>query len=150
MIKYLLFIPFLFSALYSGELDWVKEQVRAIKPPRSGLTKSDVLQIKNPFLFVVQDDKKKKGKEKTKKKVLVKHSQKQVVKKKPKDSFKLEAVINKSALINGKWYKQGSKIGAFKLAKVEMSSITLKGRTKKVVLSITTKNKNLNFTSRNK
>ncbi len=149
MIKrYLSILALLFSVTFANELDWVKEQIKAIKPPRSGLSESKVLQIKNPFLFVVEEDISKD--KKTKKKTSIKKKVKKLISQKPKDSFKLVAIMNKSALINGKWYKEGSKIGIFKLKKVNVSSVVLSRQKKKVVLKIATKNKKLNFISRKK
>lgn len=131
----------------ANELDWVEEQVKAIKPPRVGISLNDISKLKDPFIFIKKEVKKDKTK-----KTIIKNGKKQTIvvnqnqkPKKKKGYLVLEATMNKSALINGKWYKQGSKVGIFKLKKVNLTSVVLvKGR-KKVILSTRIKNKKLKF-----
>jgi len=148
MKKYILLILLSIFVANANELDWVEEQVKAIKPPRVGISANEVAKLKDPFIFVKKEVKKEKKKEAVTKDGKKQTASKGVITKKTnkkKGYLVLEATMNKSALINGKWYKQGSKVGIFKLKKVRLTSVILvKGR-KKVVLSTIIKNKKLKF-----
>jgi len=64
---------------------------------------------------------------------------------KKKFVFALNAVINKSALISGKWYKKGEMVHGYKLSAVKPTSVILTKNTKKLILSTRSVSKNLNF-----
>lgn len=156
---YLLSIAILMSLnLTANELDWVDEQVEAIKPARIGLDFSEISNIKDPFIFVdangaYKEKKYKKRATKVKKYSNVSSSSSKKSKPKSKQKSKniyrgsltLEGIINNSALISGKWYRVNDKVKNFTLAKVSDTSIVLKRNGKKVVLSTNSKNKNLKF-----
>jgi hypothetical protein len=123
-----------------SELSWVDEQVKAIKPPRSGARNSYLGSVKNPFVFLIKRDTKTKGKNAKK----VVSSAKTTTTPTPKVQEKkkllsLEAIMNKSALIDGRWYKEGQSIYGYKLEKVNGKNVLLKSNEKSVVL--TTKSK---------
>ena len=60
-------------------------------------------------------------------------------------SFFLDAIINKSALINGKWYKLNAKVGKYTLSSVDKMSVILSYKGRQLLLSTATHNKKLKF-----
>ena len=56
------------------------------------------------------------------------------VRTKKSDDFNLVAIINKKAFINGKWYKEGERIGKFKIKLIKKDSVVLFGNRKKLLL----------------
>ncbi len=57
-------------------------------------------------------------------------------KKKAKIHFTLKAILNKEALINGKWRKEGEKIEGFKIVKIKKREIILIKNRKKIILNL--------------
>ena len=150
LMKNFIIVTMLFFTinLSSNELSWVDEQIEAIKPERSGLKSSSISSMKDPFIFL---KKYKKSLKITKKSVPTSlnkisatstESVKVIQKKK---NLSLSAVINKSALINSQWYKKGDTVNGYKLSEVNKKSIVLTKKSKKLVLSTQSINKNLNF-----
>jgi hypothetical protein len=140
-------ITLLLSATYlfanNHELAWVDEQIEAIKPPRIGLSIKEINQLKDPFILLVE---KKEDKKKQVKKAQ-KHSKYNYKKKIHRRSyhFRLEAIMNKSALINGKWYKEGQNIYGYKISQVDRNIVILTKGRKKIKLSTISHKKNLKF-----
>ncbi len=87
------------------EYDKIFEQ---ISQTRVGIDSKEINKIKNPFVVIYKKQLDKNG---TKKRKIV---------------YKLEAIFDKKAMINGKWYKKYSKIGAYKLVKVRQNSVLLR------------------------
>ena len=141
---------FIITHAIANELEWVDEQIQAIKPPRNGISKSQIDMIKDPFIFLKKEIKEKPG---TKAVVTNKsYSSKKYVSKsttnkvsKQSTSFSLDAIINKSALINGKWYKLHSKIGKYTLSSVDGTSIILSYKDQELLLTTRSKTKKLKF-----
>ena len=142
MKAFLLFLYILtFFSLNANELHWVDEQIKAIKPSRIGLQPKNLLKISDPFIFT-------KSKSITKKKSI--KSQKLYRTKSYKKRYSLKRLhlsmtMNKSAKINGKWYKIGDTVHGYKVVKVDLSKITLSYHKKNYLLSTYSKHKNLNF-----
>jgi hypothetical protein len=137
---------FLTTCLFSNELSWVDKQITAIKPPREGVSKQQITALKNPFVFIKkEDDKKKRVVNKSKKSAPILKSFRSSSKshKTYTKRLRLEAIINKSALINGKWYKEGAKLFGYRLKKVNEKSVILVKGKRKIILSTTSKHKNL-------
>ena len=147
------------------ELEWVQTQVDAIKPPRVGLSLSNINSLKNPMvLFVKKETKKDKSKTKTntdKKDVVISPSKTNnsnsntgsiiVNKNRVQEITKtlvLEAIINKSAMISGNWYRLGSIVSGYKLAEVNLTSVVLTKNNKRRVLSTLSKKSNLKFNNK--
>ena len=145
----LIALSLLVSSVNANELDWVNKQIEAIKPPRSGLKNTTVNAVQDPFIFLKKNkpEKKSKGKavaaRKSNATTKTVDSNKIVVKKKTRLS--LDAVINKSALINGKWYALGESLSGYKVSQVNPTSVLLTKTGKKLVLSTRSINKNLKF-----
>lgn len=130
------------TQLSASELSWVDEQVEAIKPPRSGISSKEIRAVKDPFIFLVKkDDVEGKPKKSASKKVSTAH----YVKKSHTKRLVLNAILNKSAMINKKWYKEGDKVYGYKLAQVNTTSVVLKRQNKQLLLSTASKSKNLKF-----
>ena len=141
-----LYITLLFlltQHLYANELTWVDEQVEAIKPPRVGISEKEIDKIKDPFIFLVkEEDKVEKSTNKSSKTV---HRRVHFVKKHYSKKLHLEAILNKSALINQRWYKEGQWVYGYKLVKVNRTSVVLQKQNKKLLLSTVSRSKNLKF-----
>jgi len=144
-ISTLLFMTLSTQVLLSNELAWVDEQIEAIKPPRKGISKNTIDILDNPFIFLEVKKKQKKAKISTSKKYVKKTSSKKKIRKHYSHKLTLEAIINSSALINGKWYKKGEKVYGYVLKEVNIKSVLLTKGKKRVILSTLSKNKNLKF-----
>lgn len=132
--------------LVANELKWVDEQIEAIKPPRSGISKAKINTVESPFIFLGKNKKDIKSKairrsaksstsSRTKRNKIYKRSKKLV----------LSAIINQSALINKKWYKLNDKVGKYTLSSISRTSVILSYKKKELLLSTNTKNLNLKF-----
>ncbi len=146
-----LFLLFFLGAnLMATELEWVDEQIEAIKPPRNGVK---ITTMTNTFIFLEKNKKEKKED----KKGTISSSQtgaiknptppltltiKESVKKK---DYQLVAIFNKSAMIDNKWYKQGEKIDNFTVVEVDKNAVTLKDGKKEIVLSTNNQTQTLKF-----
>ena len=145
-----LFIVLLFILslnVTANELQWVDEQIQAIKPPRVGVLASKIDATKNPFIGIKEQiSTKKKQKRRTSTKKRTSSSTKTANKiTKVSHLFSLDAIINKTALINGKWYKLNSKVGKYTLNEINKTTVFLSYKGKKLLLSTQTKNKTLKF-----
>ena len=134
------------SHLYANKLTWVDEQVAAIKPARVGISNRSVSELRDPFLFLVKHNKRIKRKKFFKK--VIRNSS--YIKKDYSDRpyFKklhLEAIFNKSVMINKEWYKEGELVYGYKLIKVNRTSVLLEKRNRKILLSTMSKSNNLKF-----
>ena len=128
---------FLFiQQLYADELTWVDEQVAAIKPPRVGISQKEIEQIKNPFISSHKEKKKSSIK-------VYKHTH--FIKRYYTKKLSLEAILNKSVLINRRWYKEGAWVYGYRLIKVNSDSAILQKQGRKLRLSTVSKNRNLIF-----
>ena len=161
MKKYLViaFVLFFTITLSSNELSWVDTQVDAIKPPRKGMSNSHVTNIKSPFIFLEKNRSEAKKRGKSKKSYATKpkskssskmsasssSSSKTLASKKAPKGFMLSAIINNSALINGKWYKLNDSIKSYKLSSIDRTSVVLTKGKKKLVLSTSETKPSLKF-----
>lgn len=126
---------------FGNELQWVDDQINAIKPPRAGISKARINAIKSPFVTLNKSNVKK-----APKKTANTTSKKNTVKKQS-TVLNLQAIINRSALINGKWYKLNDKVGKYTLHAVNRKNIILLYKKKELLLSTAKKTKNLKFKS---
>ena len=62
------------------------------------------------------------------------------------ESFKLIAIMNNSANINGKWYKLGQKIGSYRLEDIMDDSVFLKNDHKEKILFFDQNQSKINIT----
>ncbi|MCK9473637.1 hypothetical protein [Sulfurimonas sp.] len=140
---------FLSNSLYADELEWVDEQIEAIKPPRKGIK---ITTVADPFIFLEKNrPQEKKGSKQTPATIknaapsktddTAKADEETSVKK----SFALSTIINSSAMIDGDWYKVSDKINGYTLTDITKTTVTLKNGTKEITLSTVNKNQNLKF-----
>jgi hypothetical protein len=134
------------------ELKWVDAQIATIKAKRDTLLSAQINTIKNPFIFFKP---KKEKEEKNEKKITENNIQKSttnasmanITKKRFKTKsaivnavFNLKAIMNKTALINKKWYKLGDKVGnGYVLSEVYLNYVVLTKRNKKIILTTNSK-----------
>ena len=133
------------TTLLSNELSWVDEQVEAIKPARIGMKTKSIAHIKDPFIFLSKNVTKK---EKSSVKQVSKSSKSHTTLKKTykqKKVLSLSIIVNKSAMINSKWYREGSIINGYKVQEITSNSVMLVKRNKKLLLSTKSNSKNLKF-----
>lgn len=134
----------------ANELAWVDEQVEAIKPPRTGMKSRELSILKDPFIFLKKNriGESKNAKRSSTPRVVrnATPDAKKIVKK--RKALTLTTVINTSAMINGKWYKAGDKVSGYKVSKIDSTSVLLTKKSKKLLLSTNSKNKNLNFNNK--
>ncbi len=152
MKKHILIVFLLLSSLLFGadELSWVDTQVEAIKPPRKGMTNSEVARAKSPFIFLkknrVESDKKASTKKPSQaKKTTTTDKSGKVASKKSVKNLVLSAVINKSALINEKWYKLDDSVYGYKLSNISRTTVVLTKGKKKLVLTTSDTKQNIKF-----
>lgn len=129
---------------FGNELQWVDDQINAIKPPRAGISKARINAIKSPFITLKTSSKK--GISKKTKNTTSTPSKKNTVKKQS-TVLNLQAIINQSALVNGKWYKLNDKIGKYTLHTVNRKNVILLYKKKELLLSTAKKTRNLKFKS---
>jgi len=106
--------------LYSSSLSHqeITTMVNKIKGERAGVGLEILEKTPNPFAIVEKIVEKKEVKEEIK-------IQKPIVVI-PTESYKLTAVLNHAGFINKKWYREGDKIGSYKVIHIGKISVTLK------------------------
>ncbi len=134
----------LFANGESVNLSWVDKEIEAIKPPRKGISQKKIALIKDPFIFLEKNRTKKDKKSKKGQNQLppvVSGVDMPVKTGMPKRSFKLAAIINDAAFINNKWYKIGQEVGGYKIVKVTMTKVTLRGPDETLTLTTDSRKK---------
>jgi hypothetical protein len=143
------------NTLYANELEWVDEQIEAIKPPRKGV---NISVLETPFIFLEKNRPEKKDAKKDSR-TTVASTQKTAVSKTAvsdeagktvdetpkKNSFVLSTIINSSAMIDGNWYRVSDKISNYTVTDITKTSVTLKQGSKELLLSTVITNPNLKF-----
>jgi len=143
-------ITFIASGLYAADANmaWVDQKIEEIKPQRHGVSSARIASLKNPFIYVRPEGK---GKGKTGAVVKKASSEtKEVAVKKDmsKEPLTLQIVLNSSALINGKWYKENAVVRGYTLTEIQSNSVVLQRKKKKIKLFIAQKNKNLKISTK--
>ncbi len=139
LMKVLITLLFLLSLVQGNEMAWVDQQIEAIKPLRKGLQPQQVDKLQDPFIYLLGANKQQKT---TQKQI----EPKQPIAKKETHSYKafhLQAIMNSAALIDGKWYKNGSYVYGYKLLIQNRTEVILKNKTQRLVLSTKKKIKTL-------
>lgn len=126
------------------ELAWVDEQIQAILPSRVGVPEGFINSLRDPMkmkksLPVVTNGSRLLAPPKLGSTMAV-LTQPKVV----EEPLRLLAVMNKSVLINGKWYKVGDSVRNFTLSEVKQNSVLLTGKKdQKLILFLTKQNNNI-------
>jgi type II secretory pathway component PulC len=143
-----------FTLLNANELSWVDEQVNAIKPPREGVSLKSVSLLSNPFIFLEKNRPEKK--ETTKSGVksaipaqsIASTNSTDIVIQQVTKSLELHAIMNKSALISGTWYKHNDVVQGYVVRAIEPKAVVLSKNGKELVLTTESKNLNLKFNNK--
>ncbi|MCK9373884.1 MAG: hypothetical protein M0P91_11865 [Sulfuricurvum sp.] len=134
------------------ELAWVDEQIQAILPARIGISDAmvgslgDPIKLKKPVRIgsvppigtpVLFAPPKLAG--------VPKIALPKIV----EEPLRLQALINKSALINGKWYKLNDSIRTYTLSEIRFNSVLLTGKAdQKLILFLSKQNTNIKITTK--
>ncbi len=104
----------------------IDKLVEKVKIRREGLTPQEIQQLKDPFID-----------ENRLKKIAIKEKIKKKTKK--KIYLRLQSIFNNKVKINTKWYKLGSKIGAYRIVKIDYhhKSVLLQNGKKSLKLFLT-------------
>lgn len=135
-------------ALSSNELAWVDKQIDAIKPPRKGLSNSAVSNLRSPFIFLKKSEKSVKTASTRAPSSRVTKSSDATLTSRPKTQKKglnVDAIMNKSAFINGAWYKINDRVQGYTIMNITPTSVVLTKNSKRFVLSTSSVNRNLKF-----
>ncbi|MDD5399963.1 MAG: hypothetical protein PHQ93_02110 [Sulfurimonas sp.] len=140
------------TLLAVSELEWVDQQIEAIKPPRKGV---EILNIEDPFIFLQKSraDKKEGAVAATPqiaapalKPVCVdSNTSKSDKSGTKKDELSLNTIINSSAMIDGNWYKISDKVSSYTIVDISKTTVTLKKGDKELILSTYSKTPTLKF-----
>ena len=118
------------NLIYAGTLSHKKitHMVSKIKQERVGISLIKLNDTANPFILYVPP------KEEVKQEVAkVKLVKKEIV-------YGLKAIMNHRGFINGKWYKEGDKLGEYKIGNITTSSVLLRGSKGNKTLKLKKKN----------
>lgn len=137
----------------SDELSWVDEQVQAIKPPRDGMHQYQFAKIKDPFIFLKKnrdskDDKKRKRVSQPYKSSSSNIATSSVTSSHAnsyKKGLRLQAILNKSVMINGVWYKLHANVHGYTISNISRKSVLLTKNKKSFSLTTRTLNTNIKF-----
>ena len=133
------------TVLQSGndkELLWVDEQIKAILPPRVGVSDGFINSLLDPVKYI----KPTKGLGSIGASGLLappKLGGIPLAMTPPKvieEPLRLQALMNKSALINGKWYKLNDGVRAYTLSEIKSNSVLLSSKKGQPLLLMLTKN----------
>lgn len=111
----------------SNELTWVDEQIQAIIPQRDGVDSKNIQRLHNPFIFLNKNIKVLGSKTTTSYSTSSSNVTKKSFKTKKTSSkntyFKLNAIMNKFAFINSKWYKKDEKVKGYTIANIGTTDV---------------------------
>jgi hypothetical protein len=135
------------------ELTWVDEQIQAILPARIGVADGYINSLNDPIKFVVP------------KPLAGSNSLKLLpppklggmpmlpgmltVAKVIEEPLRLQGLMNKSALLNGKWYHLNDAVRSYTLAEIKPSSVLLSGaKGQQLILFISKQNTNIKINTK--
>jgi hypothetical protein len=122
------------------ELAWVDEQIMAILPTRVGVPEGSINSLRDPMKMKNAAPILKPGSNLLAPPKLGVLSQPKIV----EEPLRLLAIMNKSVLINGKWYKIGDSVRNFSLSEIKPNSVLLIGKKdQKLILFLTKQNSNI-------
>lgn len=122
------------------ELAWVDEQIQAILPTRIGVPDSFINALRDPMKMKKPVPVIKNGSLLPPPKLGSTVSAPKII----EEPLRLLAMMNKSVLINGKWYKVGDHVRAYTLQEIKPNSVLLNGpKDQKLILFLTKQNNNI-------
>lgn len=140
----------LFSVLLQADtnMDWVDQKIDEIKPQRKGLPGSVLARLQSPFIYV--KDETQKGTASAASKATSSGAKSKYPAKKNMSGapLTLQVLLNNSAMINNKWYKESALIRGYKLTQIKSEFVVLERKNKTIKLFIAQKNKKLNISTK--
>jgi hypothetical protein len=144
LMKKIIFLTLLLGLQsYAGtDLKWVDEQIDAIKPARSGIKSSYINNLKDPIKLpvVLKSDTKTPGSP-----FKASASTDRKLHLRP---LTVETIINKSAYINGHWYRVNQTVRGNKITSIKKNYVVLKDKKKQTRLFVNNKNDKIKITTR--
>lgn len=135
------------------ELAWVDEQIQAILPSRIGVADGFVNSLNDPMKYLSQVPEA--GGSSIKLLAPPKLGgmpmlpSMPIVPKIVEEPLRLQGLMNKSALINGKWYRINEAVRSYTLAEIKPNSILLSGaKGQKLILFISKQNNNIKINTK--
>lgn len=154
MKKSLLVLSLLTISITANELEWVEEQVKAIKPKRDSINNAKLTALHSPFIFLeknkikLKDDEKQNNGIKTVAPKVLPESDIKPVAAEKKEALEVYAIINQSALIGRQWYKTNDNVRGYKVKSIGFKSVTLVKKNKELVLTTNVSNSNIKFNNK--
>ncbi len=131
------------------ELEWVDEQIKAIVPSRTGVADGFINSLVDPIKYSAPVPSKFNGSGLLAPPRLGGGSFLPVIPKVIEEPLKLQALINKSALINGKWYKVNDSVRTYSLSAIKSNSVLLNGKKgQPLVLFLSKTNNNITINTK--
>lgn len=132
------------------ELAWVDEQIQAILPSRIGVSDGFISSLNDPIKFVSQAPKAgSSGLKLLAPPKLGGLPSMPLVPKIVLEPLRLEGLMNKSALINGKWYRINDTVRGYTLAEIKPGSVLLSGtKGQQLILFISKQNNNIKINTK--
>lgn len=123
------------------ELLWVDEQIKAIIPPRVGVADGYINSLIDPIKYVAPV---KASGARGSSGLLAppKLGTMSLLPKVVEEPLRLQALMNKVALINGKWYKLNDRVRGYTLSQVKQNSVLLIGKKNQPLILFLTKSNN--------
>ena len=119
------------------QLAWVDEQIQAILPSRVGIPDGMINSLRDPMKMVIPASS------------LLPPPKLGTVPLKVEEPLRLQAIINQSVLISGKWYKTGDMIRDYSLTEIKPGSVLLMGKKgHKLILFLTKPNDRIQITTK--
>lgn len=122
------------------QLAWVDEQIQAIIPTRIGVPDGFINALRDPMKMKKPVPVMKSGSLLPPPKLGTTVSVPKII----EEPLRLLAIMNKSVLINGKWYKVGDHVRTYTLQEIKPNSVLLNGpKDQKLILFLTKQNNNI-------
>ena len=121
--KTILALLLLGTLIYAEDIDTILSKITTKRV--SKVATKTILATPSPMPKLIKSENNKSGSDNDKNSTVFKAKE---------ESFKLIAIMNNSANINGHWYKLGQKVGSFKLEDIMDDSVFLKNDHKEKIL----------------
>ncbi len=131
---------------------WVDEQIDAIIPPRSGVPEGFVNALSDPVKYKVPPKPVKSVLDVVLPKIKTSKETNATLPALPKiieEPLRLQALMNTSALINGKWYRINDTVRTYTLAEVRQNSVLLTSKKGQPLILFFVKSVNSNIVNTN-
>ncbi len=133
------------------ELQWVDEQIKAILPSRVGIADGFINSLVDPIKYTapIRIPRNNNGATLLAPPRLGSISLAPAIPKVIEEPLRLQALMNKSALINGKWYKLNDTVRNYNLAEIKQSSVLLSGnKSQPLILFLSKSNHNITINTK--